>query len=189
MKSPPAKKRAFIALLRGINVSGRNMIPMIELRALCAKLKWGDVQTYIQSGNVIFTADSSAAMLETELERGIEKRFGFPIPVIVRAAVDWPVYMEGNPFPEVTEAEGNRLYLVLSKAPPKPDAAKALQERAAHGEHVRQVGGAVWIRFCASAADSKLSPALLDRLTGSTATARNWRTVLKLHQMSGQAAR
>src|SRR5690242_7628158 len=120
----------FIALLRGINVSGHNKVPMAELRSLCADLGWRDVQSYIQSGNLVFQANAKPARLEAELEQAIERQFGLSIAVIVRAAASWPAYVEGNPYPEASESEPNHVMLALSKAPPKPDAAEKLQERA-----------------------------------------------------------
>lgn len=174
-----------IALLRGINVSGRNKIAMAELRTLCAELGWGAVETYIQSGNVIFRADGPAAQLEVALEQAIARRFALSIPVVVRAAADWPAYLAGNPFPGPSQATPNYVMLTLSKAPPKPGAAEGLQERAAHGEQIVQVGDALWVYYQNGAGASKLSPALFDRLVGSPVTARNWRTALKLAELAG----
>jgi uncharacterized protein (DUF1697 family) len=130
----------FIGLLRGINVSGRNRVPMTELRELCAELRWEDVETYIQSGNVVFQARSTPARLETELQRGIERRFGLDIAVLVRAAADWPGYVEGNPFLEACQSEPNHVMLALAKAKPNADAVQRLRERAAGGERIEQVG-------------------------------------------------
>ena len=78
--------RRLVALLRGINVGGHNKIPMAGLRDLCAGLCWQDVQTYIQSGNLVFTAAAKPAALETDLERAILDRYGFEISVIARLA-------------------------------------------------------------------------------------------------------
>jgi uncharacterized protein (DUF1697 family) len=184
MKTPPVK---YIALLRGINVSGRNKVPMAELRPLCGKLGWGNVQTYIQSGNVVFSATGNSKALELELERAVERRFGVSVPVIVRAAADWPAYVNGNPFPEASETHPSAVMMLLSKAPPKSDAAARLLERATHGERIIAVGDALWVYFKDGVADSKLSPALFDRLAGSPVTARNWRTVLKLDELQREA--
>jgi uncharacterized protein (DUF1697 family) len=76
----------FVALLRGINVGGRNKVPMAELRDVFGALGYGGVSTYIQSGNVLFSATgSSTAELESTIERGLEERFGFPLVVVVRS--------------------------------------------------------------------------------------------------------
>jgi uncharacterized protein (DUF1697 family) len=174
----------FIALLRGINVGGHNQLPMPELRSLCAGLGWENVQSYIQSGNLLFQAGASAASLEAELERAIEHRFGLSIPVIVRAGADWPAYVKGNPYPEASRKEPNLVMLILSKAPPKEGAVEGLREYALSGERIDQVGDGLWIHYAGGVGRSKLSPALLDRLVGSPVTARNWRTVLKLDDLA-----
>lgn len=170
----------FIALLRGINIGGHNKIPMAELRELCGNLGWKDVQSYIQSGNLVFRAASSPADLEARLEKAIELRFGLAIPVIIRSAADWRTVVEGNPFPEESRTQPNWVALVVPKAPPRPDAMARLRERAEADERVTQVGDVFWISYGNGIARSKLTPGLLDRLAGSPVTARNWRTVLKL---------
>lgn len=185
MKSGAMPDTTRIALLRGINVTGQNKIPMADLRALCAELGWRDVQTYIQSGNVVFVAGAPAERLEAELEAGITRRFGLRIAVIVRDTAAWRAYLAANPFPEASRAEPNRVMLALSKAPPRPDAAAKLGERAAAGERIEQVGDALWVHYPGGAGTSKLSPTLFDRLAGSPVTARNWRTVQKLAELAG----
>jgi uncharacterized protein (DUF1697 family) len=174
----------FIALLRGINVGGHNKIPMPKLRSLCNHLGWDDVQSYIQSGNLVFYSASAAANLEAELENAIERRFDLAIPVIVRAAADWQDYIASNPFPDASQNEPNLVMLALSRHPPKHDAFFRLLERAGNGERIAQRGDAFWIHFTAGVAKSKLTPALLDRLVGSPVTMRNWRTVLKLNELA-----
>ena len=173
----------FVALLRGINVSGRNRVPMAELRPLCEALGWSAVRTYIQSGNVVFEAKGDGTALEAALEKAIESHFNLSIPVIVRAARQWPGYIKGNPFPQAAEAEPNRLMLCLSKAKPAEDCAETLQARAKDGEQVRLAGDALYIHFPGGSGSSKLSPSLIDRLAGSPVTARNWRTMLTLQEM------
>lgn len=177
-------RQTFIALLRGINVGGHNRAPMAELRSLSTELGWGEVRSYIQSGNLVFEAGAAPARLEAELERAIERRFGLSIPVVVRAAADWPAYVAGNPYPEASEREPNLVMLALSKAPPEPGAVEGLLERARGGERLVRVGDALWIHYASGSARSKLSPALLDRLVGSPVTLRNWRTVLELDELA-----
>jgi uncharacterized protein (DUF1697 family) len=103
--------------------------------------------------------------------------------VVVRSGAEWPRYVEGNPYPEASATEPNRVMLALSKAAPKPDAVDGLRERAANGERIAQVGRDLWIHFPDGGGKSKLAPALLDRLVGSPVTMRNWRTVLKLQDL------
>lgn len=178
------RKDTFIALLRGINVGARNKIPMPELRSLCAELGWGDVDSYIQSGNLVFAAVAAPARLEAELEEAIEGRFGLSIPVLVRAAAHWRATVQGNPFPEASRSAPNHVLLALSKEPPREEAVENLQERARGGERVTRVGDALWIHYASGVARSKLSPAVLDRLVGSPVSARNWRTALKLGELA-----
>jgi uncharacterized protein (DUF1697 family) len=173
-----------IALLRGINVGGHNRILMPELRELAAGLAWADVQSDLQSGNLVFRAGSSPRQVAIELERAIEARFGLHVAVVVRGATEWTSYVAGNPFPGATATEPGLVMLALSKEPPKAGATAELQARATQGERVRQVGDAVWIHYAGGAGRSRLSPGLLDRIIGSAVTTRNWRTVSALATMA-----
>jgi uncharacterized protein (DUF1697 family) len=178
------RNERFIALLRGINVTGRNKIPMADLRTLCSKNGMSEVETYIQSGNIVLSASGSADAVETQLETLIEKKFKFSIPVIVRRASEWAAYMKGNPFPEASATEPNLVMLALSKRKPNADALGGLRARAASGEQIERVGDALWIHFDRGVANSKLAPGLFDRVVGSPVTTRNWRTVVKLGEMT-----
>ncbi len=180
-----AKVRAMgrmVALLRAVNVGGRKL-PMAELRALCAELGWADVATYIQSGNVVFTAKGRPDALERKLEDAVAERFGFDSPVIVRTAAQWADYPPANPFPKAAEDEPNRLMLLLSKAPPAAGAEDVIQARAVAGERIKRAGDALWFHYPEGAGTSKLTPSLIDRAVGSPATARNYRTVVTLLDM------
>ena len=171
-----------VALLRAVNVGGRKL-PMAELRALCGKLGWEDIATYIQSGNVVFTAEGKTEAIETALEEAVAKDYGFEAPVIVRTAAQWAHYPPGNPFPKAARDEPNRLMLLLSKAPPAKGAEDGIQARATAGERVKRAGDALWIHFPQGAGTSKLTPSLIDRAIGSPATSRNYRTVTTLMEM------
>jgi len=172
-----------IALLRGINVGGHNKIPMAELRALCGEIGWQDIATYIQSGNIVFSANGCAGKLEGELQSAVRNRFGHDVHTLVRSAENWSEYLSANPFPRASEDQPNLVMLGLSKSPLPDDAADRLQERAAAEERVVQAADALWIHFPNGSARSKITPAALDRLAGSPVTTRNWRTVLKLQDM------
>jgi uncharacterized protein (DUF1697 family) len=171
-----------LALLRAVNVGGRKL-PMAELRALCAELGWADAETYIQSGNLVFTANGRGDAMESKLEEAIRARFGLDVPVIVRSAALWSALAESNPFTAAAEREPNRVQLLVSQRPQAPDAADRLMARAKDGETVRAAGGALWLHYPAGIAASKLTPALIDQAAGSPTTGRNWRTVVKLREM------
>jgi uncharacterized protein (DUF1697 family) len=180
------RQTRYVALLRGVNLGPHNRISMDVLRSLIIDAGWADPQTYIQSGNVIFTAALSAAAVEARLEKMINVEFGLTIPVIVRSAADWSGCVAANPFPRQTKARPQYVLLAVSKSAPKSDAEAALQERAARNEKVRRIGDTLYIYFGGGVGRSKLTPAVLDRLVGSPVTARNWLTVLKLKELSAQ---
>lgn len=171
-----------VALLRGINVGGRKL-PMAALRALCEEIGWRDVATYIQSGNVVFAADGEPSELEAALERAIAHRFALNVPVVVRTASHLGACLEGNPFPEAARDEPNRLLLLLSKRLPQDGAQAALEARAVAGEKVGRAGDGLWIWYRERVGTSKLTPNLIDRVVGSPATGRNYRTVAKIVEM------
>jgi uncharacterized protein (DUF1697 family) len=172
----------YVALLRAVNVGGAKL-PMAELRELCADLGWRNVQTYIQSGNVVFEAEGEAAALEAALEQAVERRFGFQRPVIIRSARQWTAYAGGSPFPDAERDKPNYLLLGVAKGRVSPGAAAALQARGAAGEEVREEADALWLWFPDGSGVSKLTPSAIDKAAGSPVTTRNWRTVLKLQEM------
>jgi uncharacterized protein (DUF1697 family) len=113
----------FIALLRGVNVGGHRKLLMSDVQALCAQLEWKNVRTYVQSGNVVFSASAMAHVLEDRLDAAIAERCGWDTPVIVRSADEWHRYATANPFPEACRSEPNRVMLALAKAAPAEGAA------------------------------------------------------------------
>jgi uncharacterized protein (DUF1697 family) len=171
-----------LALLRAVNVGGRTL-PMAALRALAEALGWREPATYIQSGNLVFSASGAAADLEAALERAVAARFGFEAPAMVRSAAEWRALLAANPFSREAEAEPNRVFLGVPKRDPAPDAARTIAARAAAGERVELAGGALWFHYPNGAGTSKLTPALIDRAAGCAVTARNWRTACALMAM------
>ncbi len=169
-----------IALLRAINVGGNRKVPMEQLRALASKAGLQNVQTYIQSGNVVFDAALAPSAVEALLERALEKQFGFEVPVIVRSARAWATYAKGSPFADAEVEHPNLLHLLLSKSKPNQDALAALRARAAPGERLELLGDALWVYFSAGLARTKLTPAAFDKAVGSSVTARNFKTVKQL---------
>ncbi len=176
-------RQLHLALLRGINVAGKNLIRMADLRELCAGLGLADARTYIQSGNVVFSAPAATAKLEASLEAGINERFGLQVPVMVRTAAAWKRALESCPLPDAAANDPARLYVLTAKQPIAKNAAEQLAGKARDDEVVRFAGGCLWIHYPSGSGKSKLTPALLDRLAGSPVTARNWKTATALLRM------
>jgi len=173
-----------VALLRGINVGGRNKVPMAELRALASGLGLDDVATYINSGNLVFSSPRPDADLAAALSAGIAERFGFAIDVVVvgrdlvrRAAEEHP-FADGDP---------KRVHVGFCSVE-VPDAALArLREIATASERVDADGTLLWLDFGAGVAGSKLGVRLTTALKPGFTTARNLQTVRTLLAMLGKA--
>lgn len=176
----------WVALMRGINVGGNRKLPMARLRELCVARGWDNPRTYIQSGNLIVGAPGPLEAVREALESMIAAEFGFSTDVIMCAASDWAGYVAANPFADDAQAQPKSVHLCLSRSPLAEDAAQKLRERAQSHERVVQAGGALWIDYGLSIADSKLTPAFIDRCAGSTVTGRNWNSVLKIAELIGE---
>lgn len=171
----------FIALLRGINVGGHRKVAMAQLRTLCEEAGLGDVRTYVNSGNVVFTADGNAAAHEKRIEAAVEAHYGFSVDVIVRSGKDWSAYVRGNPFPEESDKHPNFVMLMVPKAKLGTEAIAKLRATATAEKRVEPVGGVVWLCFAHGAGRSKLGAVKPGSIPVTT---RNWRTVLKLDEMA-----
>jgi uncharacterized protein (DUF1697 family) len=184
-----------VALLRGINVGGKNKVAMADLREVVAKLGHTDVSTYIQSGNVLFTAGrgADATALASALADAITATLGVKSPVVVVSRDELAAVIAANPFPD--EADPKRVHAVLLSGPVGADAAakidEALSRSAAKGarDELATVGRAVYLHTPDGFGNSELAAAVLRILTspraGVTGTARNWATVTKLMALCG----
>lgn len=171
----------FIVLLRAVNVGGRK-VEMAKLRDVAGKAGYKDAQTYIASGNLVLSGSGTPAGVQAKLEKAIAEAFGMEVRIIVRTAEQWSAYLHGNPFPS---APPNLLYLCLSQAPPSKDAATTVLAKAIGGEQAKLVGDGLWMNYPAGMGKSKITPAHVDKATGSPTTARNWNTVRKLAELAG----
>ncbi len=170
-----------IALLRGINVGGRNIVPMAELRDLIESLGFTDVKSLLQSGNVVFQNEGrSSSDLERILEEQTEKRFKFKIDYVVRSLAEWDDLIEGNPFKSEAETNPGHLVATLTKGVIEPSKFEALRA-AIKGSEIAHLGSShLYITYPDGIGESKLTNALLESKLGLRCTARNWNTVLKL---------
>lgn len=181
---PPAAKH-YIALLRAVNVSARNMVGMADLKALLEGLGLRDVRTLLQSGNVIFTSDNrSAARLERTLEESAEARFGFATDFFVRTPGEWRAMVDANPFPKEAVEDPGHLVAVLLKGPATAARVAALQKVIKGREVVRTGDRCVYAVYPDGIGHSKLTNVVIEKALGARSTARNWNTVLKLDALA-----
>ena len=168
----------YVAMLRGINVSGHKMIKMEALRASFGALKLSNVQTYVQSGNVIFEcADGSVAALSEKIERRILRDFGFSVPVFVRTAKEMAQIIKDNPFLKETAIDHSKLHVTfLSDAAPKM-ALETLQPLAAQSEQFHVIGREIYLYCPNGYGRTKLSNTAIEKKLSVGATTRNWKTV------------
>ncbi len=175
----------FVSLLRGINVSYR-MIKMAELKVLYESLGLKNVTTYIQSGNVIFQMEKNGSgSLETSIEHAIEKKFGFPVAVVVRKPAELSKVIRANPFIGLNKIDKNRLHVTFLKAKPAPAMVKALQLAAAKSTDQYKILGCEVYLYCPNGyGKTLLSNAFFEKQLKVTATTRNWKTVNTLYTMA-----
>jgi uncharacterized protein (DUF1697 family) len=179
------RKRAprHVALLRGINVGGKNMLPMKELAGIFATAGCTDVMTYIQSGNVVFCAEGKVAKgLSEAITTQVEKQFGLKVPVVLRSTAEMGAVIRGNPFLKAGAAEEMMHVLFLADNPSADLVAGLDAERSAPDDFV-VVGRDIYMKLVTGAAKTKLTNAYFDSKLKTVSTMRNWRTVLKLAEM------
>jgi uncharacterized protein (DUF1697 family) len=173
----------FIALLRGINVGGKNSLPMKEFAAILEELGCRNVRTYIQSGNVVFrTTEKNASGLAERLGAEVEKRRGFAPSILLLELAELEQIVASNPFPEVENAPQTLHVGFLAAAPANPKL-KMLEGRREKNERFRLIGSAFYLHAPDGIGRSKLA-ASSERLLGVPMTDRNWRTVSKALEMA-----
>ena len=183
-----------VALLRGINVGGRNKVPMAELREVAASLGHTGVSTYIQSGNVLFsTGETDTGQLAAALEAAISERFGLRASVVVLSRDELARILDGNPYRD--EPNPRLVHVVFLNAELPPDvldrigAAQAAVAAKGSRDTVQVAGQAVYLHTPDGFGTSELAQVLLSRVLGppakqkkqaTVATARNMATSAKL---------
>jgi len=179
-----------VALLRGINLGGRNKVAMADLRALVTELGHADVSTYIQSGNVLFSAtgDADPDALALAMTEAITAELGVRAPVVVLTRDELAEVVAANPFPD--EPDPRRVHAVVLSEPPGPeltaklDAAVAQSAAKGFRDEIRVVDRTLYLHTPEGYGRSDLAAALMRIVSspkaGTTGTARNWATMTKL---------
>ncbi|MBV5315856.1 MAG: DUF1697 domain-containing protein [Prolixibacteraceae bacterium] len=175
----------YIAILRGINVGTGRKVPMTDLKKLCENMGLQNVQTYIQSGNVVFewSRSESISELETRLQKAFSESFGFDIPVLVRTAEEWAESIAQNPFLKEENVDIDRLHLTCLKEVPSQELLEKIKPFQFMPDRYEIIGKDVFIFCAAGYGTSKLTNPFFESKLKVSATTRNWKTVMKLHEM------
>jgi uncharacterized protein (DUF1697 family) len=172
-----------VALLRGINVGGKNILAMKDLAALFTKTGCENVQTYIQSGNVVFCANASrASTIGTAISEHIQKKLGLRVPVVIRSRDDMAKVVKGNPFlRNVISPE--TLHVVFLADEPDGARVNSMDESRSPGDSFIVRGREIFLHLPNGAGRSKLTASYFDSTLKTISTQRNWRTVTTLFDM------
>ena len=176
---------AFVSLFRGINVGGNRLVKMTDLKALHESLGLQNVVTYIQSGNVVFTSDiPDTTQLEHDIEQAFSERFGFHSHVVVRSLPDLQTIITNTPFQHSHDKESKWIAVLFLVTPAADNALEEIRKVYNGPEEIVILGKEAYIYYPEGMGRSKLTPALLEKKLGTSNTARNWNTVLKLQELA-----
>ena len=175
--------KTYIALFRGLNVGGNNILPMNELVSVLEKTGARSVKTYIQSGNAVFQVEETdASLLSIKIAAAIKKSHGFEPRVLLLGLEEMEKAVESNPFPEA-ESEPKALHLYFLDAIPENPDFDTLASIKSKRERFALKDGVFYLHAPEGIGRSKLA-ANAEKLLGVSATARNWRTVCKIMAMA-----
>ena len=183
--APKRRRLISVALLRGINVGGKNKLLMRDLAAIFSEAGCDEVRTYIQSGNVVFRAGPLLAGRVPDLVcEAIAARFGYRVPVLTRTAGELAAILGANPFLG-RGAEVGQLHVGFLADRPEAAAVDALDPHRSPPDEFAVVGREVYSYCPQGLARTKLTTRYFESKLSTTMTARNWKTVLKLHELTG----
>lgn len=181
----------YISILRGINVAGQRKILMNDLKELYQNLGFERVQTYIQSGNVIFeTHLENKEEISTQLEKAIFENYNFEVCVIIRTKEELLYIQSSNPFfsPSQTTEEkqqliNNNLYFTFLKDIPTPESSNSIEKIKFLPDRFEIINDAIFILYAEKYSNSKLTNNFFEKKLKTKATTRNWKTIEKLTEL------
>jgi uncharacterized protein (DUF1697 family) len=176
-----------VALLRGINVGGKNPLPMKALAEEFVAAGCGDVRTFIQSGNVVFSAPpgKDEGQVARLLCARLAQRFGYTAPLVLRTTKELGAAIADNPYMALGAPE-ETLHVMFLTAAPDPQAVETLDPDRSPGDDYQVIGREIYLRLPNGMARTKLTNAYFDSKLGVTSTARNWRTATKLLELMAE---
>ena len=175
----------YVSMLRGINVSGHKQIKMSRLQELFEALGFGQVKTYIQSGNVVFRArQNSPQDVSRKIEEKILSDFGFSVPVISKTPAELGKTLQDNPFLKKRGVDLSKLHVTFLSQAPAETGLKKLEALKAGPDQWQCRVREIYLYCPDGYGRTKLSNNALEKVLMVTATTRNWRTVNQLYQMA-----
>ena len=175
----------YIALLRGINVSGQKKMPMADLRNMLDTLEFQKVKTYIQSGNIVFdSTENDIDVLEEKIRSRIQSTFGFDVPVLIKSKEEFERILQQNPYTDPEAIEKKQVYFVLLKKAPEMQLAEVFNAESYENEAFFITEACVYLCCKAGYGKAKLDNNRIERKLKVEATTRNFRTMVKLLEMA-----
>jgi uncharacterized protein (DUF1697 family) len=175
----------FIALLRGINVSGQKKIKMTDLKNLFEDLKFTNVETYIQSGNVLFsTKSNNTKSIKSKIEKGIEAQYGYTVRVILKTPDELGTALNKNPFLKNKKKDTGKLYYTFLSEIPSKENLKKLKDIDYSPEEYIIDEDRIYLFFPDGYGEAKMNINLFEKKLCLFATSRNHRTVETLFEMA-----
>jgi len=173
-----------LCLLRGINVSGHNMIKMDALKASLENIGFQNVQTYIQSGNVfVETDEENAAAVGFKIKQEIFKVFGHEVPIVVIGKTDLEKCFKNNPFLKNKEVDIKKIYVAFVSMPLKSDSINDLKMSQVKPDEAHIDESRIYIKYDVGAGKTRFDQKYIEKKLNVTATIRNWNTVTQLLKM------
>lgn len=178
---------AYVAMLRGINVGGQKIIRMEHLRESCAALGFRNVETYIQSGNILFlTTDQSPSALSQRISEAIRRDFGFSVPAVVKTARELESVIKSNPFLKEKGIDASKLHVTFLADVPSRSALKHLEGLPAGPDRFHGGRQEIYLYCPDGYGNTKLSNTAFEKALSVGATTRNWKTVHALFEMAAR---
>ncbi len=169
--------KTYIILLRGINVSGKNKLPMVALRKLLDSLSFENVSTYIQSGNIVLSASMAKEEIAITIADGIRNTYAYEVPVFVYSIEEWKDLMQRSPFRDKEEKQQYFTFLSQNITMPK-------MEGFAKNDTFLIIEDVVYVNVVDGYGKTKLSTTFFENKLNVKATTRNFNTTIKLLELA-----
>ena len=176
--------KTHLALLRGINVSGHNMMKMEALKTTLEAIGFQNVQTYIQSGNVfVDTDEENPAAVGFKIKQEIFKTFGHEVPIVVIGKLDLEACLNNNPFLKEKDLDIKKLYMAFVSTTLRSDSINDLKISQFKPDEASIDGNRIYIKYAVGAGKTRFDQKYIEKKLNVTATIRNWNTVTQLLQL------